>query len=231
MKVLLVVVVVLLGLLLVVDRVGVEYAEDRVAVELQEELALAATPGVEIDGFPVLTQALAGNYRNVRLTVDAADLGELSDLDVEVQLIGLQIPLSDLLAAEVETIPVERIAGTLSIPYAEVAAQIGSGVTLADSPEGVVVSRTLDVLGQELEVSGTGRIRVESSDQIGVTVVGLNLAGLEIPSLLIEQLQENLSFTYTVPPLPFGLQITSAVATADGFDVSAEAEDAILAPL
>lgn len=231
MKVLLIVIGVLLVVLLVADRVGVQYAEDRVAAQLQEELALTATPGVEIEGFPVLTQALAGSYDDVRLTLEAADLGELSDLDVEVRLRGLQIPLSDLFAEEVGPIPVESIDGTLSIPYAEVAAQIGPGVVVRNSPEGVMVSRTLDVLGQELEIAGTGRIRVESSDQIGVTVVGLNLAGLEIPSVLIGQLQEDLSFTYTVPPLPFGLSITSAVATADGLDISAEAEDAILAPL
>lgn len=231
MKVLLIVIGVLLAVLLLVDRVGVEYAEDRVAEQVQEDLGLSALPGVEINGFPVLTQAVAGEYDDVRLTVDAADLGELSDLDVEVQLTGVQIPLSDLLGGDIETIPVEGVAGTVSIPYAEVAAQIGSGVRVADGPDGVVVSQTLDVLGEQIEVSGTGRIRVESSDQIGVTVVGLNLAGLEIPGVLIEQLQEQLSFTYTVPPLPFGLRITGATATADGFDVSAEAEDAVLAPL
>lgn len=231
MKAFLLVLVVLLAVLVVVDRVGVEYAEDRVAEQLQEELGLSAVPTVEIHGFPVLTQAVAGSYSDVRVSLDAADLGELSDLDVDVRLSGLQIPLSDLLSGDVETIPVAQIAGTVSIPYAEVAAQIGSGVTVRDGPEGVVVSQTLDVLGQEVEVSGTGRIRVESSDQIGVTVVGLDLAGVEVPDIFIEQLQEQLSFTYTVPPLPFGLRVTGAVPTASGFDVSAVAEDAILEPL
>jgi len=112
-----------------------------------------------------------------------------------------------------------------------VAAHIGAGVTVALSPDGVVVTQTLDILGEQVDVSGTGRIRVESSDQIVVTVLGLDLAGLEIEDSLIEQLQADLSFTYTVPPLPFGLRITDAVATADGFDVSAAAEDAVLASL
>ncbi len=231
MKALLIVVVFLLVAVLVVDRVGVQYAEDRVAERLAEELALSATPGVQIGGFPVLTQAIAGSYDDVRLRVDAADLGELSALDVEVRLRGLQIPLADLFSQDVDTIPVESITGTVSIPYAEVAAQIGAGVTVAQSPDGVVVTQTLDILGEQVDVSGTGRIRVESSDQIVVTVLGLDLAGLEIEDSLIEQLQADLSFTYTVPPLPFGLRITDAVATADGFDVSAAAEDAVLAPL
>ncbi len=231
MKVLLIVVGVLLAILLGVDRLGVEYAEGQVAEQLQDDLGLTALPEVEIHGFPVLTQAVSGEYDDVRLTVAAADLGELSNLDVEVRLTGVQIPLSDLLAGDIEMVPVQGVAGTVSIPYAEVAAQIGGGVRVEQGTDGVVVSRTLDVLGQQLEVSGTGRIRVESSDQIGVTVVGLDLAGLDIPDILIERLQEQLSFTYTVPPLPFGLRITNAIATADGFDVSAEAEDAVLTPL
>lgn len=231
MKALLIVVGVVLAVLLIVDRLGVGYAENRVAEQLQEELGLSTLPAVEINGFPLLTQAVAGEYDDVRLTVAAADLGELSDLDVEVRLTGVQIPLSDLLSSDIETIPVDGLAGTVSIPYAEVAAQIGGGVSVEQGPDGVVVSRTLDVLGQRVLVSGTGRTRVDSSDQIGVTVVGLDLAGLEIPDILIEQLQEQLSFTYTLPPLPFGLRITNATATAQGFDVSAEAEDAVLTPL
>lgn len=64
-----------------------------------------------------------------------------------------------------------------------------------------------------------------------MTVVGLNLAGVEIPDFLIEQLQDQLSFVYIVPPLPFGLQITEVVATDGGFDISAAAEDTVLEPI
>lgn len=231
MKAFLITITVLLLVLLAADRFGVEYAENEVAAQLQEDLGLRTAPGVEIDGFPVLNQAVLGRYDDVRLSVVSADIGELSGLDVRVRLQGVKIPFSELVSGNIENIPVERVAGTVSIPYAEVAAQIGSGVTVEDGPDGVVVRQTLEVLGQELEVSGTGRIRVESSDQIGVTVVGLSLAGVDVPELFITQLQEQLSFTYTVPPLPFGLQITAATATADGFDVSAQAENTVLEPL
>lgn len=223
--------VVLLAVLLVVDRVGVAVAEDRVAQRLQDELALRAAPDVGIHGFPVLTQAIAGRYDEVTLALAAADLGDLSDLDVTVRLSGLRIPLSHLFSEQTEPIPVEGISGSVAIPYAQLAAQVGAGVTVRNSAAGVVVTATLDVLGQQLDVSGTGRIRVESSDQIGVTVVGLDLAGLEIPAALVEQLQGQLSFTYTVPTLPFGLRITGVVATDEGVRVSAAAEDTVLRPL
>jgi hypothetical protein len=223
--------VVLLVVALAADRVGVEYAEQRVATQLQEELALSAPPGVEINGFPVLTQAVAGRYDDVRLTLSEADLGELSGLDVVVGLEGLHLPLSELFSENVEAVPVDRVEGTVSVPYAEVAAQIGEGVAVANGPDGVVVTQTLEVLGQDVEVSGTGQLLVAGPDEIGVTVVGLSLAGVEIPDFLIEQLQDQLSFVYIVPPLPFGLQITEVVATDGGFDISAAAEDTVLEPI
>jgi len=229
--VLLLVIVVLLVGLLVLDRLGVTYAEDRVAAQLQEDLALSVAPQVDIRGFPVLTQAVAGRYGDVRVTVDAADLGELSNLDIDVRLRGLRIPLSRLVAEDIERVPVDSINGTVSIPYAEVAEQIGSGVMVEETPDGVTVSQTLDVLGQPVAVSGIGQIEVLSPAEIGVTVLRLNLAGLEVPDFFVEQLQEQLSFVYTVPPLPFGLQIQDVQATAAGFDVSAAAQDAVLEPV
>lgn len=222
--------VVLLGLLLALDRFGVAYAEDRVAAQLQEELALSSTPEVDITGFPALTQAIAGRYDDVRLRLDSADVAGLSDLDVVVELHGLRITLAELFSEEVEAIPVERIDGAVSVPYATVAEQIGDGVTVARGDGGVTVTDTFEVLGQDVPVSGTGEVTVVGPQQLAVTVVALNLAGVDIPEFLIEQLQEQLSFTYELPPLPFGLTITDARATADGFDVTAEATDAVIDP-
>jgi len=222
--------VVLLGLLLALDRFGVAYAEDRVAAQLQEALALTRTPEVDITGFPALTQAIAGRYDDVRLQLNSADVAGLRDLDAVVELHGLRVTLGELFSEEVEAIPVERIDGAVSVPYATVAEQIGDGVTVARGEGGVMVTDTFEVLGQEVPVSGTGEVTVVGPQELAVTVVALNLAGIDIPDFLIEQLQEQLSFTYELPPWPFGLTVTDARATADGFDVTAEATDAVIDP-
>ncbi len=218
------------GVLLAVDRFGVRYAEDRVAAQLQEELELTTTPEVDITGFPVLDQALAGRYDDVRLRLDAADLGDLTDLDVTIRLRGLQITLAELQSEEVEPIPVRQVDGEVLVPFDTVAEQIGEGVTVTRSSEGVVVTDTIDVLGQDIEISGTGQLSVVGPSELGVTVVGLNLAGIDIPDSLVDQLQEQLSFTYELPPLPFGLGIVEATTTDDGFEVTAEATDAVIDP-
>ncbi len=222
--------VLVVGVLLAVDRFGVRYAEDRVAAQLQEELELTTTPEVDITGFPVLDQALAGRYDDVRLRLDAADLGDLTDLDVTIRLRGLQITLAELQSEEVEPIPVRQVDGEVLVPFDTVAEQIGEGVTVTRSSEGVVVTDTIDVLGQDIEISGTGQLSVVGPSELGVTVVGLNLAGIDIPDSLVDQLQEQLSFTYELPPLPFGLGIVEATTTDDGFEVTAEATDAVIDP-
>jgi hypothetical protein len=75
-KALLVTLVVLLGLLVVADRVAVNVAEDRVAQQVQSSGRLAGPPTVDIGGFPFLTQAVAGDYSDVRLQLSADDLAQ-----------------------------------------------------------------------------------------------------------------------------------------------------------
>ncbi|MBA3524542.1 MAG: DUF2993 domain-containing protein [Geodermatophilaceae bacterium] len=223
--------VLLLAVLLVLDRVGVRYAEDQVAATLQEELALSRTPEVDITGFPVLTQAVAGAYTDVRLRLDEADVEQLSGLDVVVRLRGVHVPLSDLLSDAVGVIPVDRIDGSVAVPYAQVAGQIGDTASVRSAGNGTVaVSDTVDVLGQSLEISGTGEVSVAGPDAIAVQVTGLALAGLDLPGSLIGELQEQLSFTYTLPPLPFDLEIISITTDDDGFVVEATATDTVIDP-
>src|SRR4051812_16409192 len=76
MKGLLVTLVVLLGLAVVADWVAVGFAEDEVAQQLAAKGGLAGTPAVDIGGFPFLTQAIAGDYEDVRMSFTADDLGQ-----------------------------------------------------------------------------------------------------------------------------------------------------------
>lgn len=221
---------VLLGLLLALDRFGVAYAEDRVATQLQEELGLSTTPEVDITGFPALTQAIAGRYDDVRLTLTGADVAGLADLDVEVELQGLRITLPELFSEQVEVIPVERIDGSVQVPYSTVAGQISDTATVEAGDGGVTVTDRFTILGQTFPVSGTGAVEVVGPQQLGVTVTALNLGGVDIPDSIVEQLRDQLSFIYDLPPLPFGLTVTAAEATADGFDITAEASDAVIDP-
>ena len=60
MKALAVLLVLVLGLLVLADRVGVAVAEGQVAEQVEARGGLAGTPEVDIAGFPFLTQARSG---------------------------------------------------------------------------------------------------------------------------------------------------------------------------
>ncbi len=118
MRALLIVVVVLLGLAVLADRIAVGVAEDRVATELAAAGGLAGTPEVEIAGFPFLTQAIAGSYDEVHISLTADELGQPEGTRADVVLHGVQVPLSNVLSGSVSEVPVDRIDGTATLSYA-----------------------------------------------------------------------------------------------------------------
>ena len=53
-------------------------------------------------------------------------------------------------------------------------------------------------------------------------------AGADIPDFLVDRVSDLLDLRYTVPELPFGLQLTSVAPADDGVRVRVEATDAVL---
>ena len=63
--ILLVTLVVLAGLLVIVDRVAVRYADNQFATQIQKQ-GFSTKPSVSIQGFPFLTQVAARDFKDVR---------------------------------------------------------------------------------------------------------------------------------------------------------------------
>src|SRR5690242_9509266 len=61
--------VVVVGLLVALDRIAVVAADRVVANRIETDQSLSTRPDVSIGGFPFLTQAIAGRYDSVKLTV------------------------------------------------------------------------------------------------------------------------------------------------------------------
>jgi len=217
----------LAGLLLVVDRVGVGIAEDRVAEQVAERGGLTSPPEVEITGFPFLTQALGGEYDDIRLRLTAEQLGQPAGTDADVSLRGVHVPLSDVVSGEVQQIPVDRVEGTATLSYALLAEQLGGGTTLAQEGEGIRITRQVELLGFQLPLTATGTVRLEGGDVV-IDVGEASAGSLGVPDAVLEQAAELLDLRYPVPALPFGLQLTSVVPAADGIDVRVEATDTVL---
>lgn len=227
MKALLIVVVVLLGLALLVDRVAVGVAEDRVARELATTGGLQGTPEVDITGFPFLTQALGGRYDEVRISLDADQLGQPEGTRADVTLRGVQVPLSAVLAGSVREVPVERIDGTATLSYELIATGLGADTTLAREGDDLRITRTVELFGQQVPLTAVGQASIDGGEVV-IDVEKAAGAGVELPGFLVGQASDLLDLRYAVPALPFGLRLTSVRPADDGVVVGLEATDTVV---
>jgi hypothetical protein len=226
-KALLVVLVLVLGLLVLVDRVSVGYAEDQVAAQLAEKGDLQGTPEVDVAGFPFLTQAIGGRYDDVRISLTAAELGQPEGTDADVTLRGVEVPLSSVLSGSVEEVPVERVDGTATLSYALLSQQLGGDTTLRREGDGLRITRTVDVLGQTLPLTAVGTVTLEGNELV-IDVENASGAGVDVPGFLVDRAADLLDLRYAVPALPFGLQLTDVTPAEGGVDIRVQATDTVL---
>jgi hypothetical protein len=227
MKGLLLTLVVLLGLAVLADRVAVGFAENKVAQQLAAKGDLDGTPAVDIAGFPFLTQAIAGDYEDVRISLTAAELGQPAGTRADVRLHGVHVPLSSVLSGSVDEVPVDRIAGTATLSYSLLAAQLGGDTTLHQEGDGLRITKTVEVLGRTLPLTAVGTVTLDGNELV-VDVQKVSGAGVDVPGFLVDRVSDLLDIRYTVPALPFGLRLTSVEPAAGGVRITVAAKDAVL---
>jgi hypothetical protein len=226
-KGLLVVALLLLGLLVVGDRVAVGFAEDKVATEIAAKGGLQGTPEVDITGFPFLTQAVGGRYDDVRISLTAAELGQPEGTRADIALHGVRVPLSAVLSGSVSEVPVDRIDGTATLSYALLSAQLEGDTTVTREGHGLRITRTVELLGQTVPLTAAGTVTLDGNDLV-VDVQQVAGAGVEVPDWLLSRATGLLDLRYTVPALPFGLKLTSVTPADDGVDLGLQATDTVL---
>jgi hypothetical protein len=226
-KGLLVVALLLLGLLVVGDRVAVGFAEDKVATEIAAKGGLQGTPEVDITGFPFLTQAVGGRYDDVRISLTAAELGQPEGTRADIALRGVRVPLSAVLSGSVSEVPVDRIDGTATLSYALLSAQLEGDTTVTREGHGLRITRTVELLGQTVPLTAAGTVTLDGNDLV-VDVQQVAGAGVEVPDWLLSRATGLLDLRYTVPALPFGLKLTSVTPADDGVDLGLQATDTVL---
>lgn len=226
MKGLLIVLLVLVGLAAAADRVAVRVAENQVGAQLAQQAGLHGSPAVHIGGFPFLTQALAGRYQDVRISLTAAELAQ-PGTSADVDLRGVRVPLSGILSRSVREIPVDSVDGTATISYAQLAAHIGPNTTLQREGDQLRITRTVELLGQRVPLTATGSVTLQGN-QLVVDVQHASGAGVQVPGFVVDQASNLLDLRYPVPALPFGLRLTSVVPADDGVRVAVTAAQTVL---
>ena len=230
MRRLLIVLVVLAALLVAADRVGVVVAQNRLASQIQQQLNLDREPDVSIRGIPFLTQAISGTYKDIRVQLPDVDAGDVQNVAIDARLQGAHVPLSDAVGGNVDQIPVDRISGTLLIPYDELAkASRIPGLTITREGDSLRLTGSVQVLGRPLQVEAVGRVEVDNG-RIVINAEQAKVAGIPVPQAVLDQAARLLSFRVQPHNLPLNLRITALRLADNGLLVDAVSDDVVLRP-
>ncbi|WP_181779654.1 LmeA family phospholipid-binding protein [Pseudonocardia pini] len=115
LKRLIVAVLVLAGVLVAADYAAAAAAESVVSRQLRDRLGLADDPNVRINGFPFLTQAVAGEYGSIELTAERLKVGDLQSVQLRAQLRDVEAPLSGLLGSGTPGLRVGTAEGSVRV--------------------------------------------------------------------------------------------------------------------
>lgn len=208
-----IVVVIIVGLLVVADRVAVLAADSILAQRIQTDQGLSQRPDVSIGGFPFLTQAIGGRYDSVTVSVHNLHRVAVAVHTLTVHLNGVHVPLSAVFRGHVASVPVDRASASIVLTYADLNAFLGTRhltVSKGNDDEVKVTARA-DVAGHAIAASGQGRVDVRGTDLVVTVGHGLDV-------------------TIPLGGLPFRIALVSAKATNSGVVVAATASGLVLHP-
>ena len=97
MRKFLILLLILVILLVAADRISVYVAQRKVASRLAGAYNLSTPPSVTIQGFPFLTQVVAGRYDQVDVTLSSVTAGGVEMRDLRARFTGVHAPLVRLL--------------------------------------------------------------------------------------------------------------------------------------
>ncbi|MGH3855584.1 MAG: LmeA family phospholipid-binding protein [Pseudonocardiaceae bacterium] len=125
MRKLITAVLVVATLLVAADFGAAAVAEHTVATRLRERLGLPSDPSVRINGFPFLTQALAGRYGSIDVRASGVSVDQLHDLDVEATLYDVDAPASEVISGHLQSVRVGRVEGRVRVKDSDLGRAIG----------------------------------------------------------------------------------------------------------
>jgi hypothetical protein len=202
---------------------------------MRQQLGLASDPSVRINGFPFLTQALAGHYSAIDVRASGISVDPLHDLDVEATLRDVDAPLTELTSGDMHSVRAARVDGRVRIKDTDLGRAIGiedlriqqpsdqeikellpAGTPTSDAPHGnrapVRMVATTDILGQRTQIVGVGLIEL-TGGVVRITTSDVRLArdgvgAVSLPRAARQTLRNTLSTEVKPGGLPFAVTPT-----------------------
>ncbi|MEU3144614.1 MULTISPECIES: DUF2993 domain-containing protein [unclassified Streptomyces] len=242
LRILLIIVVILGGIFVIVDRLAVNFAEGEVADRLKSTENLATTPDVSINGFPFLTQVAGGSLDEVQIGIDEYEAGtgdgkqniRIDDLRADMRGVEFSGDFGSATAADA--------TGTASVTYDELlktaaseSTDVGPGVTasvvgLSDGGNGKIrVAVEATVLGTKLPepVTVLSSVTVVDGDTVRVQADTLpSFGGVEAAEARVREITD---FEQRIDGLPGGIKLDKVEVGKSGVDITVQGSDVRLA--
>ncbi|MGH3782910.1 MAG: LmeA family phospholipid-binding protein [Pseudonocardiaceae bacterium] len=235
MRKLIIAVLVIVALAVAADFGAAAFAEYTVAKQMRQQLGLASDPSVRINGFPFLTQAVAGHYTAIDIQASGVAADPLHDLDVEATLHDVVAPLTEVTSGDLHSVRAAKVDGLVRIKDTDLGRAIGiedlriqqpsdqeikellpQGTPTSDSPRGtrapIKMVATTDLAGQRAEITAfgvieltRGLVRITTSD---VRLAGNGVGEVGLPRAARQTLLNTLSTEIKTGGLPFAVTPT-----------------------
>lgn len=219
---------ILAGLAALADRGLAAAAGNATANQIRVHEGLREDPSVTFKGFPFVTQAFRGEFRQVDVTVRDYEHEGLTVDRIDATLEGVEVDLGDALNGRVSAVPVREGVATLRVTYGDLTAFLATkpgNIRVQSRAGGAVVVSTFGIPGVgQVDVEGTPTVRTTArSIRVTVTNVRAVSGGATLTSSLAAAAATRSSFTIPLDDLPFGIQLKSAALTDTALEVTATA--------
>ena len=218
--------IVLLVLLVGADFALRYVATQRISDAVATRLQLAEKPAVSIAGFPFITQALNGEYNTISASLPPTAFGPVADVAVNVDLLGVRIPLSDALRGNVDALTATSSQVRLSIPVSSVAAAVGlKTLQVTGTGNTLAVTTMVTVLDQQYPI--TAQLGASVADSVLHLSTGpISGFGITLPAEIVAAIPTVIALDIPLAGLPF--TITSGTVNAVGGNLVVDATTSTL---
>ncbi|PSL55026.1 Protein of unknown function (DUF2993) [Saccharothrix carnea] len=237
------------GLLVAADFGLAAVGEYQVAQKMREKFGLSEDPSVRINGFPFITQAIGGDYRDIEISATGVPVrDQLRDLEIRANLKHTRIGLSDLLAGNTRDARIDQVRGSVKIkandlsrlvnqitPFTDLAidpdkrTKVTDGQAADPTIAAVRLSGKTNVAGRDLRITAYGTVSlVNGQVVIGVNDVELDDMALDGLEAVLGVVREALSVTIDPGALPFTVTPTAVRVETGAFTVEGAINDIML---
>ncbi|MCW2945884.1 MAG: hypothetical protein JWR24_2601 [Actinoallomurus sp.] len=219
--------IVLIGLFIAADRVGLMVAQDEIAKDVASQYQLDHKPKVTIKNFPFLTQAINGTYDEIDVNVGDLTQRGVKLTNTTVTLKGVKAPLSDAVKGDSSNMIADSAVATATVGYSDVDKEAPTGTKVSAKGSALQIRGPVTVLGVSRTVTATVTVQ-PAGRKVRVLPQTVNAGGTTLPVALVQQA---FSFTMPVNGLPLGTRISDVQVEPDGLRVSTAAEHVKLSSL